>query len=68
MQAPDLFWAVFAAVLFANILTAMFVWGAVSYTRLERDKLEKSDAAHFPLVAMITPAAFLALTMFTVLA
>lgn len=67
MTSPDLFWAVFAAVLGANILAGAFFWGLVSYTRLEREDRQRSDAAHAPLVAMIMPVAFLMLTAFTIL-
>lgn len=31
------FWTVFAAVISANLLTVMFVWGMYSYSRLERE-------------------------------
>jgi hypothetical protein len=37
MSTSDLFTAVFAAVLCANILTAMLVYGMIAYSRLERD-------------------------------
>lgn len=33
----EIFWPVFAAIMFGNILTAMLIYGVVAYSRLERE-------------------------------
>ncbi len=53
------FWGVFAAVLGANLLTVMFVWGMVTYSRHEREGTAGSRASHIPWAAFMMPTLFL---------
>lgn len=67
MTSPDLFWAVFAAVLGACLLAGTFFWGMAAYTRLERDGREKGEDGLAPLIAIALPLIFLAMALFTAL-
>ena len=53
------FETIFSAFLFANLLTAAFIWGVVSYNRLERDGKNETKAARLPLAMIIMPLLFL---------
>lgn len=53
------FWTIFAAVLAANLLTAMFVAGMVAYSRHEREGTAGSRASHFPALSFLLPLFFL---------
>lgn len=53
------FWTVFAAVLAANLLTAMFVAGMVTYSRHEREGTAGSRASHIPAISFLLPLLFL---------
>lgn len=63
----DQFWAIFAAVLGANLLTAAFIWGAITYTRLEREGREETASGRLPLLMMLMPAGFLLGSLYLVL-
>lgn len=52
------FWTIFAAVMFANLLTVGFVWGMVQYTRLEREE-RAGDARVGVWSAILMPMLFL---------
>lgn len=67
MTDPHLFWTIFAAVLSAIILGGTFFWGAVTYSRLEREGTEKGPDGKLPLIALGLPLAFLILAYFTAL-
>lgn len=67
MSDPSFFWMILTGVLGANILTASFVWGAVTYTRLEKEGREKSKDGTMPYVALALPVGFLVLGVLTIL-
>jgi hypothetical protein len=48
------FWTVFAAVIAANLLTVMFVWGIVTYSRHERE----GTPGNIPWAAFMMPLLF----------
>lgn len=67
MTDPHNFFLILTGVLAANILTASFVWGAVAYTRLEREGREKGKDGTLPYIALALPIGFLVLGVLTVL-
>lgn len=61
---PDIFWQVFAAVICANLLTALCVWGMVQYSRLEREG--RAADTRFPIYcAMFVPIVFAAIAVYS---
>lgn len=61
------FWTVFAGVICANLLTVCFVWGAITYSRHEREGTDNSRDAWTPFVAMMMPMLFAAAGVMTAL-
>ncbi|MCD1644169.1 hypothetical protein [Aurantimonas coralicida] len=64
MDGPNLFWTVFAAVLGAHLLAGAFFWGALAYTRLEKEGRENTKAGRLPLGMMLMALAFMGLSFF----
>lgn len=57
MTTSDVFAAVFAAVLGANILAGMFFWGMISYSRMEREG-RAGEAKRSIYIAIFMPLIF----------
>lgn len=60
------FWTLFAAILAANILTVMFVWGMYSYSKLEKEGRAR-DADSSIYIGMALPMLFLLAGLYTAL-
>jgi hypothetical protein len=67
MTEPHLFWTVFSAVLAAIILGGVFFWGAITYTRMEREGVEHTKKGNAVFLAVILPIVVLASGLYTVL-
>lgn len=52
------FWTVFAGVISANLLTVMFVWGMIAYTRHEHGGTAGTPGSNLPLGAILMPMLF----------
>lgn len=61
------FFVVFSAVLSAGLLLIVFVWGAYSYSRHERDGTAGSRESNSPLLAILMPLIVLAMTLMVAL-
>ena len=59
----ETFWAVFSALLAANLLTVLFVWACVNISRKE----ERKEPFGTYLIAFLMPLAFLLLGLMTAL-
>lgn len=57
------FWTVFAAVLCAGLLLITFVWGAVAYSRHEKNGTAGSWDSHAPAIALLAPLVVAALSL-----
>jgi hypothetical protein len=60
------FWTVFAAVFSANIMTGVFFWGLVAYSRHERDGTAGNKESNAPLLAALVPLGVLAVVFMVV--
>jgi hypothetical protein len=67
MNSPDLFWAVFAAVLSAIILGGTFFWALIAFSRRERGGTENSVAGNTIFMAVMLPLGFLAMGLYIAL-
>ena len=66
-MTTDMFWPVFAAILSANLLTVMFVWAAVTYSRHEKNGTAGGSGSHGPALTMVGILAFLSLSLMVAL-
>lgn len=67
MTEPHLFWTIFSAVLAAIILGGTFFWGAMTYTRMERDGVEHTKKGNAVFFCIIMPLLVLAAGLYTAL-
>lgn len=58
MTSTDLFFSVFAAVMCAGLLLTWFIWGAVAYSRFERDGVAGRKGTGHAALAFIVPILF----------
>jgi hypothetical protein len=56
-----IFWTIFGAVMGANLMTFVFVWGCVAYTKHERMGTAGSKSSNGPLAAILVPLVVLLL-------
>jgi hypothetical protein len=58
MSDHDLFWTVFAAVLWGIILGGSFFWGMAAYSRHEKNGTAGTWDSHTPAIAILLPLLF----------
>lgn len=55
MTDPRLFWVIFSAVFLALLMAGTFLWGAVTYTRMERAGAEHTKKGNGVFLAILMP-------------
>lgn len=65
MTDPNLFWTIFSAVLAALLLAGTFFWGAITYSRMEREGTQNTGKGNAVFVAIFLPMVFLLLGLYT---
>lgn len=61
---PNLFWTIFGAVLAAIIMGGTFFWGAITYTRMEREGTQHTKKGNAVFFAFMLPLGFLGLAFY----
>lgn len=64
MNEPHLFWTVFSAVLAAIMLGGTFFWGAITYTRHERNGTQHTKRGNGAFLAMMMPIVVLGVAFY----
>jgi ABC-type uncharacterized transport system permease subunit len=60
---PRLFFIIFSAVFGGVVLAGVFFWGAIVYSRMERDGRHNSRDGFMWFLAMMAPLVFAAMSM-----
>lgn len=52
---PNLFWIIFSAVFSAIVMAGVFFWGAITYTRMEREGTQHTKRGNGVFLALMMP-------------